>query len=141
MGGIYLDYAEALYRANGDNADIAGSLGLTARQTASLTRARVSLPDIAADADFWTAYQKERMVELAFEGHRFWDVRRWHEADRFFTSITEMKITQQVDEEGNASYAYSPQTVSRLWNDRQYLFPIPTSEILKNPSLQQNPGW
>jgi hypothetical protein len=81
------------------------------------------------------------MVELAFEGHRFWDVRRWHEADRFFTSITEMKITQQVDEEGNASYTYSPRTVSRLWNDRQYLFPIPTSEILKNPSLQQNPGW
>ena len=141
LGGIYLDYAEALYRANGDNADITGSLGLTARQAASLTRARVSLPDITADADFWTAYQKERMVELAFEGHRFWDVRRWHEADRFFTSIIEMKITQQVDEEGNASYAYSPQTVSRLWNDRQYLFPIPTSEILKNPSLQQNPGW
>ena len=57
------------------------------------------------------------------------------------SSLTDTLTCSLIDEEGNASYAYSPQTVSRLWNDRQYLFPIPTSEILKNPSLQQNPGW
>lgn len=141
LGGIYLDYAEALYRASGDNADVAGSLGLTARQAASLTRGRVSLPDIAPDADFWTAYQRERMVELAFEGHRFWDVRRWKEADRFFVNITETKISRQIADDGSVTFTYSPRSVTRQWNDRQYLFPIPESERLKNPNLTQNPGW
>lgn len=137
LGGIYLDYAEALYRAKGD-ADIKGGLGMTAREIASKTRERAGLTPIDGSKDFWEAYKKERMVELAFEGHRFWDVRRWKEADKYFTGITEMKITRNTTD---GTLTYTRQHVSRQWDDRMYLFPIPQTERLKNPNLSQNPGW
>ena len=76
------------------------------------------------------------MVELAFEGHRFWDVRRWKEGDKHFKSITEMKISKNAD-----TYTYTRKTVNRQWDDKMYLFPIPQSERSKNPNLTQNPGW
>ena len=79
----------------------------------------------------------ERMVELAFEGHRFYDVRRWKEADKYFKSITQMHITKNDDD----TYTYQRQEVSREWNDKMYLFPIPQTETMKNPNLGQNPGW
>lgn len=88
-------------------------------------------------ATFWTRYQKERMVELAFEGHRFWDVRRWKEADLYFTNITEMKLFRNE----NGTITYVRQNVSRQWDNKMYLFPIPQTERLKNPNLEQNPGW
>ena len=89
------------------------------------------------NANWWKKYKNERMVELAFEGHRFWDVRRWKEADTYFKSIDEMKITKNSD----GSFKYTRNTVSRQWDDKMYLFPIPQSERGKNPNLVQNPGW
>ncbi|HBG57429.1 MAG TPA: RagB/SusD family nutrient uptake outer membrane protein, partial [Porphyromonadaceae bacterium] len=74
---------------------------------------------------------------LAFEGHRFWDVRRWKEADKFFKSIDEMKITRNPD----GSFTYTRRSVNRIWDDKMYLFPIPQVERMKNPNLGQNPGW
>ena len=82
------------------------------------------------------AIRLERRIELAFEGHRFWDVRRWKEADKHFTSIDEMKITKN-----GSGFAYTRNTVNRQWDDKMYLFPIPRTEIMKNPNLEQNPGW
>lgn len=82
-------------------------------------------------------YQNERMVELAFEGHRFWDVRRWKEGDKHFKSIVEMKITRNSD----GTYTYNRNTVRRQWDDKMYFFPIPQSERAKNSNLTQNPGW
>ena len=77
------------------------------------------------------------MVELAFEGHRFWDVRRWKEAGDYFTSVDEMKLTLNPD--GTVSGRRT--SVSRMWNDKMYLFPIPQTERMKNGNLSQNPGW
>lgn len=113
---------------------------MSAREAASKTRVRAGLPAFVAGLSnevFWTKYKKERMVELAFEGHRFWDVRRWKEAKQYFTSVTEMKITKNADD----SFSYTRHNVSRLWDDKMYLFPIPQTEILKNGNLTQNPGW
>ena len=86
---------------------------------------------------FWTKLCNERFVELAFEGHRFWDVRRWKEADKYFRNIVEMKLIKEAD--GNITYMRK--NVSRQWDDKMYLFPIPQSERSKNPNLTQNPGW
>ena len=86
---------------------------------------------------FWEAYKKERMVELAFEGHRFWDVRRWKEGDKHFKNIVEMKITKNGDD----TYTYERKVKERSWDDKMYFFPIPQSEKSKNPNLEQNPGW
>lgn len=145
LAEFYLNYAEALFKylggADVENSEFVDKNGVqvTARQMASKTRARVGMPAFPSDMtneEFWTKYQNERMVELAFEGHRFWDVRRWKEAEKFFTSIDIMKITDNGD-----SYAYNRETVTRMWNDKMYLFPIPRTEIMKNPNLTQNPGW
>lgn len=145
LGEFYLNYAEALFKylggADETSSEFVDNAGkqVTAREMASKTRVRVGMPVFPVDMtkdEFWKKYQNERMVELAFEGHRFWDVRRWKEADKFFTSINVMKITNNGD-----SYAYNREPVARMWDDKMYLFPIPRTEIMKNPNLTQNPGW
>ena len=76
------------------------------------------------------------MVELAFEGHRFWDIRRWKEGD-VLKNIVRMEITKNADE----SFSYKRVTKNLVWNDRMYFYPIPDSEIRKNNKLIQNEGW
>lgn len=140
LGGIYLDYAEAVFRHLGSADATSADFPESARSLASRTRIRVGMPAFdygLSNTEFWEKYQKERMVELAFEGHRFWDVRRWKEADKYFKSITRMNITKNPDE----SFSYNRETVSRAWDDKMYLFPIPQGERMKNQNLSQNPGW
>ncbi len=140
LGEFYLDYAEAIFRYTGSANQTAAGLNLTAVEAVNVVRARtgVDMPgfpsSISAD-EFWTRYKNERMVELAFEQHRFWDVRRWKEGG--FTSIKRMTITKNDDD----TFSYHPTTKALTWDDKMYLFPIPQSECLKNPNLTQNPGW
>lgn len=139
VGEFYLNYAEAVYKYLGDPDAVTSEFPMSAREAASKTRLRVGMPELPKGlaSSFWDRYQKERMVELAFEGHRFWDVRRWKEADKFFMNITEMKLVKRDD----GSISYNRRTVKRIWDDKMYLFPIPLTEILKNSNLKQNPGW
>lgn len=140
LGEFYLNYAEAVFRYLGTPYATSSEFPMSAAEAASQTRNRVKMPGIPmglSNDAFWDKYKNERMVELAFEGHRFWDVRRWKEADKHFKSIDQMKITQNSD----GSFNYERKTVNRLWDDKMYFFPIPQSEIMKNPNLTQNPGW
>lgn len=142
LGEFYLNYAEAVFRYLSSADATSAEFPLSAREAASRTRARKSVnmppfPTGMSNDEFWTKYKNERMVELAFEGHRFWDVRRWKEADKYFRSITEMKITRQAD----GTFAYTRKEVARQWDDKMYFFPIPQADKLKNPNLGQNPGW
>ncbi|MGI6232492.1 MAG: RagB/SusD family nutrient uptake outer membrane protein [Prevotella sp.] len=140
LGEFYLDYAEAVFRYLGSADATSSEFPMSAREAASKTRVRAGMPAFPTNLSndtFWEKYKKERMVELAFEGHRFWDVRRWKEADKYFKSITEMKLTKNDD----GSISYTRNTVSRQWDDKMYLFPISQSDLLKNTNLEQNPGW
>lgn len=142
LGGAYLDYAEALFRWLGSADATDAEFPMSARQALNMTRTRpgVDMPEFPVGMskdEFWEKYKKERMVELAFEGHRFWDVRRWKEADKYFKSIDRMKITKNED----GTFNYERETVSRLWEDKMYLYPIPQAERMKNTNLSQNPGW
>lgn len=140
MGDIWLDYAECLFRHLGSADATSADFPISAREAASKTRVRVGMPafpeGMSKDA-FWEKYKNERMVELAFEGHRFWDLRRWKEADKYLKTIKRMNITKAND----GKLTYSVSTVNRQWNDKMYLFPIPMSERMKNKNLTQNPGW
>lgn len=81
----------------------------------------------------------ERRVELAFEGHRYWDVRRWRIAEHVSNRpLHGMRITPS----GNA-YTYEKVVIRTpvFAAPRWYLWPIPQSEINKSMDLHQNPGW
>ena len=147
MGEAYLNYAEAVFnyfKSQGrmDAADATSEeFPISARELASKTRLRSKMPAIPAgmsNDDFWAKYQNERRVELSFEGHRFWDVRRWKEGSKYFGKITEMHITKNED----GTYTYNRKTVNRKWDDKYNFFPIPQSDIMKNPNLDQSiTGW
>jgi len=137
MCEFYLNYAEAVFKYLGSADATTAEFPMSAREAANKTRRRVGMPDLSSSGDFWTRLCNERFVELAFEGHRFWDVRRWKEADRYFKEIYEMKLAK--DSDGNISY--TRRKVERQWDDRMYLFPIPQTERMKNGNLLQNPGW
>lgn len=165
MGGMYLNYAEALFQyfkacGNDNAADASGAVVITdeegnqttvnvpatqtAAKMASKTRLRSGMPAIAtgmSNEAFWEKYKNERRVELAFEGHRFYDVRRWMEDGDKFMNIHRMEITKNED----GSYIYNKVAVTRgdgQWESKWNLFPFSQTEILKsNHAIQQNPGW
>lgn len=140
LGEFYLNYAEAVFNYLGSADAIDAVFTMSPVEAVNKVRNRedVKMPDfpsgMSAD-EFIQKYRRERMVELAFEGHRFWDVRRWKDGDSQ-KNIVEMQITKNGD-----NYTYKRVTKSRYWNDKMYLFPIPDSEMRKNPNLTQNPGW
>lgn len=139
LGEFYLNYAEAVFNYLGNADATSAEFPMSAREAVDKIRERAGMPDFPlgmSNVDFKKKYENERMVELAFEGHRFWDLRRWKEGDKL-KSITEMKITKNAD----GSFTYKRQIVNRQWDDKMYFFPIATSELLKDPNLKQTPGW
>jgi hypothetical protein len=89
----------------------------------------------------------ERQVELAYEDHRYWDVRRWKTAPQNQNvDMKAMKITRTVTNPGNiVSYTYQSVPIStnvtHVFKDFMYLFPIMQTELAKNPTFIQNPGY
>ena len=134
LAEIYLNYAEALNEYDPTNPDIAVYL--------NKIRERVSLPDVPSgltQEQMRTLIHHERRVELAFEEHRFWDVRRWKVASSTLGApVKGVKITQ--DDAGN--FTYSPvQVEQRVFQPKMYWYPIPQSEVLKLHHWEQNKGW
>lgn len=134
LGEIYLNYAEAKFEL-GDEA--------TCRQYLSLVRARVGMPAIpetVTGEDLRRRLYNERRIELAFEEHRYWDVRRWRIAmDVENQPIYGMDIIKDV---ATGVKIYSPvQLLQRRFEEKMYLLPIEANEVLRNPDMEQNPGW
>ena len=102
--------------------DIAGALALV-----NQIRSRVALPSVSATtADaVATLIAKERRLELAFEGHRWWDLKRTGKA---------IEVINSAKGPNGTLYGYHL-TENRL------LWPIPQSELDKNQKLTQNPGY
>lgn len=140
LGEFYLNYAEAVFNYLGSADATDATFTMSAVDAVNVVRSRsdVNMPGFPtglSNDEFTEKYRRERMVELAFEGHRFWDVRRWKDGASQ-RSIIEMQITKNGDR-----YTYNRVPKPRYWDDKMYLFPIPDSEIRKNPNLTQNPGW
>jgi hypothetical protein len=141
---ILLNFAEAANEAYGPDVVPPGST-LTARAAVNLIRERpsVGMPDLPAglsQAQMRTAIQYERRVELAFEEHRFYDVRRWKIAD-----VTENKPAGGVTVIKNGSnftYATKVALDGRHFETKNYWLPIPRTEIqASNNKIQQNSGY
>lgn len=138
LAEVYLNYAEAMYNYYG-NADAVGEFGLSANAAINVLRNRsdIMMPEFSGNDGFEERYMRERMVELAFEGHRFWDVRRWKKGAEFFKSVEVAELSM----ESNGDIILKRVTKSRLWDEKYNLYPIPQSERQKNGNLTQNPNW
>ena len=141
---VWLNYAEALFEAT-KNPDFTGSLEgvsytLSPRAALNTLRAVYSLPEISSglsEVDFRARLRNERRVELCFEGHRYWDIRRWKIGD--VTKIVEGLDIVRISDN---NYKSSRKTVAtRYWDDKMYWYPISETEMHKNGNLIQNVGW
>ncbi len=136
LAEVYLNYAEALNEYSPGHADIKKYYDFVRNRTG------VTMPLLPAglsQSQVRDKIRNERRIELAFEDHRAWDVRRWMLAPQTLgTPIRGVKIIST----GTNTFTYTPQTVeSRVFQPKMYLFPIPQSELSVSPGLIQNPLW
>jgi hypothetical protein len=132
---ILLNYAEAQHMLGND---------AVARSYANMVRKRtgVNMPDITeGGAALLARLQNERRIELAFEGHRYFDVRRWKIAgDTESKDI--MGITISKKSNGSKTYASKLLIDRPAWDDKWLLLPIPRAEVNRSLGmLQQNTGY
>lgn len=134
LAEFYLNYAEIMYELGNEE---------QAREYVNKVRARqsVNMPPVTASGDkLRDKIRNERRVELAFEGHRFFDVRRWCIADETENrDLLAMNIQKQAD--GSKTYEVT-MLLKRSFLEQHKLVPIPRTEIDKSEgSLVQNPGY
>lgn len=144
LADLYLLYAEALNECNKPD-DAIYYVDLV-RERAGLKGVKESWDTYAYTKKYTTQnglreiIHRERTLELMFEGSRFWDLRRWKEAE---SQLNNKPLSGwAIDQESPEGY-YNRQTLymQRFIAPRDYLWPIKEQDIIVNPNLVQNPGW
>ena len=135
---VLLNKAEALAELSWDQNSV------EALQALNDVRGRVGLPSrqTASKEEFMEFVRHERMVELAGEGFRYWDLRRWRLAEEVINgkNVHGVKITK-TDSGFNYEHVDADNGNKRIFYDRYYHFDIPESERSKNPLCDNNQGW
>src|SRR5690606_7014771 len=119
LADVLLMYAEAKNEASGPDASVYKAI--------NDIRARVNMPALPAGLSqdqMRTRIRQERRIELAFEGFRYLDIKRWKTAETIIPTIVDP---------GGITRSFDP--------SKHYLFPIPQGERDVNPELDQNPGY
>lgn len=133
LGELYLNYAEAANEAYGPTEAVYDAV--------DAVRDRAAMPGLPKGLNkeqMRERIRRERRVELAFEEHRFWDVRRWEILSNTDKLTTGMEWTKT----GNRFTGKRIVTGRRKsWTDNHLIFPIPLSELTLMPLWEQNPGW
>ncbi|MCD8274773.1 MAG: RagB/SusD family nutrient uptake outer membrane protein [Alistipes sp.] len=153
---VYLDFAEASFEATGSATAHVEGCNMSAADALNIIRRRAGITDLTPDRldpdKFREAYRQERAVELMFENHRWWDIRRWMIAHELFASTYPIKGLRAVPPEGhkNVSDKSSLQftfsiiditTEIRNFQMQNYWYPFTQSDVSSIPSFKQNPGW
>jgi hypothetical protein len=145
LADLYLMYAEALNEAE--------PASTTAIEYLDKVRVRAGLSGVV---DSWTNFSnnpgkytsqaglreiihRERLIELAFEGQRFWDLHRWKKAtEELNKDITGWNFSATTTADYyKETFIYS----QRFITPRDYLWPIGNADTRRNPWLVENPGW
>jgi starch-binding outer membrane protein, SusD/RagB family len=139
LAELYLNYAEALNESDPAHPDILGHL--------NAIRTRGGIPALAGSftqEEMRKLIQMERCIEMAYEGCRFFDVRRWKIANTpegkqggDFTGMNVFAGTALNDPDFYAK----TRTSTRNWDNKYYIFPVPQSELNKNFAMVQAPGY
>lgn len=131
---ILLNYAEAENEANGPSVAVYEALDAV-RHRAGITGNVEDRSDLTSSKLALRHFiRKERAVELAFEEHRFWDVRRWNVAEK---ALGRAVYGVDVASDGRASRKVVQE---RVFENRMYLYPIPEAEVWKT-NIENNPSW
>lgn len=147
LAELYLNFAESAYQSEG--ADVPVTLGsdltMSARDAVNAVRERAGMPDLPAGMSketFEKRYRNERRVELAFEEHRYFDVRRWKILDQTDRFVTGMRI---ADEGNGLTYTRIKFDDRNCSSDKWLLYPINQEEVIKMMGITgndwQNAGW
>lgn len=143
---ILLNYIEALNEADMDaNKTEIEKYLMQLRKRAGIEEGddkRYGLPATYTQREMRTIIRNERRIELAFEEHRFWDIRRWMIADRDESVMTKPVKGVEVIKQADGSFHYNYVDVrTSTFDERMYWYPIPRGEMQGNTKLTQNPGW
>lgn len=165
---VLLNYAEAVYELNGhiSDADLDKTVNQLRARLPQVNIGTEAVPQLVSMAklsnafvtsnglDMRTEIRRERHVELAFEGFAYWDLLRWKTAEvempkTLYGSYLFAEYLTDKDQKWDAKTAVNSKNyiilqdaaLRRFDPDRDYLWPIPTSEIAKNNKIEQNPGW
>ncbi len=135
---VLLNYAEAMIHVNGNCDYKDATYTMSAREALNAVRKRAGIPEVAACSqdEFLTRVKHERRVEMAFEGQRFWVLRRWKNLDET-KNIYAVRITHH---DGVLSYEKTLLS-ERSVSNKLYFYPIANVELFKNKKLVQNSGW
>ncbi|MNL33371.1 SusD family protein [compost metagenome] len=137
-------YAEALNEVSGYSTD--------ATHYINLVRERAGVPSVE---EAWDQYStqpgyyndkanlrkiihQERGIELAFEGQRFWDLRRWRESHK---DLNQPVRGWDISQKSANSYYRPVLLFNQYFTMKEYLWPIELGEMQINKNLVQNPGW
>lgn len=146
---VLLNNIEARYELNGAVSD------QELNATLNLVRARAKMPSLtnsfvsSKGLDMRTEIRRERRVELAFEGFRYWDLLRWKTAEtelpqsilgvRYFPA--EQGTLDNPHLTADSTVIVEDVSKRHFRADRDYLWPIPTQELGLNKNLTPNPNW
>ena len=136
-GEVLLNYAEACIETSDE---------VTARSLINEIRGRVGLPEINKSGDALVeAYKHERKIELAYEGQRYWDLRRWEDSAKDYPTglCSYQQHGFKIEKSGDAFiYTYvSVDEKDRSYPEKMYRFPMPSSELSSNNAVEQYPEW
>ena len=138
---ILLNYAEALNESEAAPSDEVYNAIIALRQRAGIEAGDDGLYGLDSNMtqdQMREVIQNERRIELAFEEHRYWDIRRWKIAEDVLNQpLRGMSISSNS---GRVTYNEVDVLLPKF-EARRYLYPIPYSEVIKNRNMIQNPNW
>ena len=144
LADFYLMYAEAANEVNPNDARVLKYLNLV-RERAGLPDIETLNPAIRGNQELQrAAIQRERQIELATEGQRYFDVRRWMIADKYGEGrqngyVHGMNVRGESNDKEDFNRIVEASQI--VFNRKMYLYPMPDSEMRKTKNLVQNPGW
>ena len=144
LSGLYLMYAEALNESAGPGPEVYNYINLV-RQRAGLKSVESSWTNYSSNPTKYTTQDglrsiihQERLIELVFEGQRFWDLRRWKEA----TTVLNAPIKGWDGNQEVAEAYYRPILLfNQTFGEKEYFWPIRDGNLTTNTNLVQNIGW
>src|SRR5690606_39124790 len=144
LADLFLYCAEAINEAYGPD---------EAYHWINLVRRRAGIPDVEVS---WTSpeaktqgkhetkegfrdiIQRERLIEMAFEGTRYWDLLRWKRAE---TVLNQQIKGWDINSVETVPYYQQVVLFSQSFKKKNYLWPLKESALIINKNLEQNPGW